>query len=141
MPLESCFLNQEFCFQKEKVREQMNMIMLIIILSDFYNQAVYYNCFCGWYKIFKQIFKPVGDLLNISDCYYRLSFIIYGWFICIRARTHSQASILLWKCYPVPDSTLKHLLEHFKVPRRKNCWELENTFELICIVSWVSINN
>lgn len=30
MPLESCFSNQ-FCFQKERTREQMNMIMPIIM--------------------------------------------------------------------------------------------------------------
>lgn len=59
------------------MREQMNMIMLIIMCCViFYNQAVYYNCFRGWYKIFEQVFKPVGDLLNISDCYYKLSFMI-----------------------------------------------------------------
>ena len=36
--------------------------------------------FCGWYQIFEQVFKPFGDLLNISDCYYRSSFMIYGGF-------------------------------------------------------------
>lgn len=43
------------------------------VLCDFYDQTVYYCCFCGWYKLFEQVSKPVGNLLNISDCYYRLS--------------------------------------------------------------------
>lgn len=56
----------------------MNVIMPTIMLCDFDNQTVYYDCFCGWYQIFEQVFKPFGDLLNISDCYYRSSFMTYG---------------------------------------------------------------
>lgn len=29
--MESCFSNQEFCFQKERIRKQMNMVMPIIM--------------------------------------------------------------------------------------------------------------
>ena len=137
MPLESHFSNQEFCFQKQRMRGQMNMIMLIIMCHmDFYNQAVYYNCFCGWYKISEQVFKPVGYLLNISDCYYRLNFMCYGWFICMELRTHNWVSILLWKCYPARDSTWTTYQSTLKLQGeealRKNIVirKLEKAFEL-----------
>lgn len=48
------------------------------VLCDFYCLAIYYKCFCGWYKVFEQVFKLVRNLLNIGDCYYRLCFMIYG---------------------------------------------------------------
>lgn len=67
------------------------------MLHDFYNQAVFYSCSCGWDKISEHIFKPVGDLLNISNLYYRLNFRIYGWSICSgnQKGTHKQAFYFL----------------------------------------------
>lgn len=78
MPLEKLFFKAKVLFPKrenERTNEHDNANDYV--LCDFYNHTVYYNCFCGWYKRAEQVFKPVGDLLNISDCYCRLSFMIY----------------------------------------------------------------
>lgn len=63
------------------------------VLRDFYCLAIYYKCFCGWYKVFEQVFKLVRNVLNIGDCYYRLCFMVYGWFM--GTKTKSQCSVAL----------------------------------------------
>lgn len=74
------------------------------MLHDFYNQAVFYSCSCGWDKIFEHIFKPVGNLLNISNLYGRLNFRICGWSIC---SGNQKGTYKLTFCF-LPDSAESH---------------------------------
>lgn len=94
----SLFLSAQLLLLKKKKSEVYNNASNYV-LWDFYCLAIYYKCFCGWYKVFEQVFKLVRNVLNIGDCYYRLCFMIYGWFIDIKTkskRSMALTAIFLW---------------------------------------------